>query len=116
LHFAAGPHAGQERFIDFREKAPLASTADMFLGPDGNVVPRLSLDGYKAVAVPGTVMGLDTMLRRYGTMSRAQVMDPAIALAEKGYVLVQGDVDILDHEARRFAPDKNVADTFLDRG
>ncbi|HTH98198.1 MAG TPA: gamma-glutamyltransferase [Stellaceae bacterium] len=116
LHFAAGPHAGQDRFIDFREKAPLAATADMFLDRHGDIVPRLSLDGYKAVAVPGTVMGLDTMLRRYGTMSRAQVMAPAIELAEKGYVLVQGDVDILDLATRRFAQDKNVAGIFLDHG
>src|SRR5450755_3025127 len=50
---------GRKTFIDFREKAPLAATADMYLDANGNVIPRLSSHGHLAVAVPGTVAGLE---------------------------------------------------------
>src|SRR5689334_5612229 len=78
LHLASG----KDTFINFREKAPLAATKTMYLDATGKVVPDLSLRGYQAVAVPGTVLGLDTMLREYGTMPRERVMAPAIRLAE----------------------------------
>lgn len=87
LHLADG----RNLFLNFRERAPLAATADMYLKPDGAVNHHESLYTYKAVGVPGTVMGLDTALKRYGTMKLARVMAPAIHLAEKGYVLEPGD-------------------------
>ena len=89
---------GRKTFIDFRETAPLAATANMYLDAQGNVVPDLSTRGYLAVAVPGTVSGLEYVREKYGTLPRAALIAPAIALAEKGFVLDQGDVDIL-HEA-----------------
>ena len=77
-------HDGRERFIDFREKAPLRATRDMYLDAQGNVVPGRSVRGWLAIGVPGTVMGLDRALGEFGTMQRAQVMAPAIALARDG--------------------------------
>src|SRR5689334_18687728 len=53
---------GRRTFLDFREKAPLAAKADMYLGPDGNVVKGLSTNGHLAVGVPGTVSGLEMAL------------------------------------------------------
>jgi gamma-glutamyltranspeptidase / glutathione hydrolase len=85
-------HDGRERFIDFREKAPLRATRDMYLDAQGNVVPGRSVRGWLAIGVPGTVMGLDRALHEYGTMQRAQVMRPAIGLARDGFVLQQGDL------------------------
>ena len=85
-------HDGRERFIDFREKAPLRATRDMYLDPQGNVVPGRSVRGWLAIGVPGTVMGLNRALTEYGTMQRAQVMAPAIALARNGFVLDPGDL------------------------
>ena len=70
--------------------------------PQGEVVPDLSLKGYLAVGVPGSVLGLDTMLQKYGTMPRAAVMAPAIKLAEEGFVLNQGDADILAAATKAF--------------
>src|SRR3546814_17431472 len=67
----------------------------MYLDDKGKVVPGRSTNGYLAVGVPGTVMGLDTALRQYGTMTRKQVMDPAIRLARDGFVLERGDIDLL---------------------
>jgi len=70
--------------IDYREVAPQASNRDMFLGANGEPDPELSRVSMKAVGVPGTVAGLLYALEKYGTMSREQVMQPAIALAENG--------------------------------
>ncbi|MFO1147162.1 MAG: gamma-glutamyltransferase [Alsobacter sp.] len=107
---------GRQTFINFREKAPLAATETMYLDAKGEVIPKASLEGYLSVGVPGTVLGLDTMLARYGTMSRAQVMAPAIALARDGFELVQGDVDILAAGTKSFATQPNVAAIFLREG
>ena len=83
---------GKNTFINFREKAPLEASKNMYLDPQGKVISGLSTKGYLAVAVPGTVMGLDRALSQYGTMDRSKVMAPAIELAEKGFVLQQGDL------------------------
>ncbi|MEM7172841.1 MAG: gamma-glutamyltransferase [Pseudomonadota bacterium] len=103
-------------FINFREKAPLAARPDMFLDADGNVDSTLSRNSYLAVGVPGTVLGLDTALETYGTLSRQDVMAPAIALARDGYVLTQADADIFAYGAEAFATEPNVAEIFLPGG
>ncbi len=107
---------GRRTFIDFREKAPLAARADMYLGPDGNVVPGLSQRGHLAVAVPGTVAGLELARAKYGTLSRLLLMSPAIRLADEGFVLEQGDVDILAIGTADLQRDAPSAAIFLDRG
>ena len=112
IHFANG----KEIFIDFREKAPGAASENMYLDAKGNIVPRLSLDGYKAVGVPGSVMGFETMLKKYGTMTRAQVMAPAIKLASQGFVLAKGDVDLLSERNADFARQPEVAAVWLNHG
>jgi gamma-glutamyltranspeptidase / glutathione hydrolase len=107
---------GRDSFLDFREKAPLAASETMYLDARGELVPGRSTRGYLAVGVPGSPLGLDTALRRYGTMARAEIMAPAIRLARDGFVLAQGDVDILDTGARAFAEEPNVAAIFLKDG
>jgi len=107
---------GRNLFLNFREKAPLKATPTMFQGPDGRVVPNRSTDSYLGVGVPGTVMGLDTALAKYGTMPLKEVMAPAIKLARDGYVLRQGDVNILDDSTPDFAEHPNVAAIFLNHG
>ena len=112
LHLADG----RDVFLNFREKAPLAATEAMYLDDKGEVIKDLSLRGYLAVAVPGTVLGLDTLLRDYGTLPRDVVMAPAIRLAEEGFILDQGDVDILSRAADSLAAEPNVASIFLKDG
>ena len=112
IHLAGG----KDVVIDFRETAPLAATRDMYLDAAGNPMPDASTKGYKAVGVPGTVLGLDTALKRYGSMTRAQVMAPAIALAEQGYALTGPDIDILATGTKAFAGQANVASIFLKQG
>jgi gamma-glutamyltranspeptidase/glutathione hydrolase len=107
---------GRKTFIDFREKAPLAATADMYLDKDGNVVKGAGTIGHLAVAVPGTVAGLELARLKYGRMKRDTLVAPAIALARNGFVLDQGDVDMLGLATSAFARDPSTAAIFLDRG
>ena len=94
--------SGDAHFVDYREKAPAAATADMYLDAQRNVVPGLSTLGYKAIGVPGTVAGLVYAEKTYGRLTLAKVMAPAIKLASKGYVLS-------DEEARSLTASKNLA-------
>jgi gamma-glutamyltranspeptidase/glutathione hydrolase len=107
---------GKNLFLDFREKAPLAATPDMMQGAAGKVVKGRSTKTYLGVGVPGTVMGFDEALKKYGTMKLRQVIAPAIKLARDGYVLQPGDVRILDTSTDFFRQYPNVAATFLDDG
>ena len=107
---------GVETFLDFREKAPLAASPDMFLGPGGEVVDQLSTRGHLAVGVPGTVAGLEYARKKYGTMSRKALMAPAIELAQRGFVLETGDVEMLEVATEDFKKDSEAAKVFLRNG
>ena len=109
LHLADG----RDTFINFRETAPAAASANMYLDAQGNVVAGASLFGYLAAGVPGTVLGLETALKEYGRLPRAKVMAPAIKLARDGFVLTRGDTDILDQRTERFRADPALAAIFL---
>ena len=78
---------GKTHFLDYREKAPAAASRDMYLDAKGNVVPGMSLVGYKASGVPGSVAGLTYAQKHFGKLTLAQDMVPAIHLATEGYVL-----------------------------
>ena len=80
-------HNGKTHFLDYREKAPAAATRDMYLDPQGNVIPGLSLRGFKASGVPGSVAGLTYAQQHFGNLTLAQNMAPAIRLATEGFVL-----------------------------
>lgn len=73
--------------IDFREKAPLASTSDMFLDEEGNLIRGLNHDGLLAVGVPGTVAGFYLAHEKYGSLPWADLIQPAVTLAEEGFPL-----------------------------
>lgn len=107
---------GKDTFINFREKAPLRATKNMYLDKQGKVIPGLSTNGYLAVGVPGTVKGLEQALSQYGTMTRQRVMAPAINLAAEGFELQQGDIQILNAKTAQFKTQPNVASIFLKNG
>jgi gamma-glutamyltranspeptidase/glutathione hydrolase len=81
---------GETVTIDFREKAPMKASENMFLDENGNFVPEKSQVGHLSVGVPGSVAGLLLALEKYGTMSRREVLEPAIELAEKGFIVNEG--------------------------
>lgn len=117
LHLAHGDDGkAQNLFLDFREKAPAAATPTLFQDDDGHVVDGRSTKTYLGTGVPGTVMGLENARTRYGTMPRKALMAPAIQLARQGFVLKQGDVDILHSRSDEFADEPNVAKIFLKDG
>lgn len=77
---------GETKFIDFREIAPKNATPDMWkLDKDGKVVNNEKAVGGKAIGVPGEVKGMMYALEKYGTMSRKDVIQPSVELAENGY-------------------------------
>ncbi|NNC98707.1 MAG: gamma-glutamyltransferase [Gammaproteobacteria bacterium] len=76
---------GDLHFLDYREKAPLAASRDMYIGEDGSVNPRASLVGIRAAGVPGTVHGFWKAHRKFGTMPWAELIEPAVDLAEQGF-------------------------------
>jgi len=73
--------------LDFREKAPLAASRDMYLDEEGNVIPGSSLVGAGAVGVPGTVAGLYELWHVYGSMPWKELLKPAITLADTGFIV-----------------------------
>jgi gamma-glutamyltranspeptidase/glutathione hydrolase len=94
---------GKTHFIDYREKAPGAATANMYLDTQFNVIEDASTVGYKAIGVPGSVAGMVYAEKTYGKLSLARVMAPAIKLAEEGFALAAED-------ARDFREDNHLAE------
>ncbi len=76
---------GKTDFFDYREVAPGKATRDMYIKPDGKLDEQASVIGYRSIAVPGTVAGLALVLKTHGTMKLAEVMQPAIRLADDGF-------------------------------
>jgi len=107
---------GRKTFIDFREKAPAAATADMYLDKAGNVIKGASTKGHLAVGVPGSVAGLEYAREKYGTRSRGALIAPAIAFAERGFILEDGDIELLATATADFKDDPATAAIFLNKG
>jgi gamma-glutamyltranspeptidase/glutathione hydrolase len=92
---------GEVHFLDYREKAPAKATVNMYQDDKGNVIPGLSILGYKSIAVPGSVAGMVYAQQHWGKLSLKQVMEPAIRLARDGFVL--------DYDAARDFQDSDLA-------
>jgi gamma-glutamyltranspeptidase/glutathione hydrolase len=109
IHFATGPHAGKDTFVDYRERAPQAATVNMYLDAKGNVIPNASITGYKAIGVPGSVAGMVYAERKYGRLTLEKVMAPAIRLASEGFVLTQEEAQSLhDSTLTEFPASKRI--------
>jgi gamma-glutamyltranspeptidase/glutathione hydrolase len=95
----------QDIAIDYRETAPAATTRDIFLGPDGKPDQNKSLNSALGIGVPGTVAGLSLALEKYGSgkFTLAELLKPAIALANNGIKIVDDMADTLDEGRARLA-------------
>jgi len=78
---------GTTEAIDYRERAPLGATRDMYLDANGNVIKGASTDGYKAIGVPGTVAGLMLAHKRHGKLKWRDLVEPARKLADEGFTV-----------------------------
>ena len=99
---------GKTHFIDYRETAPAAATANMYLDAQGNVTDA-SVIGYRAIAVPSSVAGLTYAQSKYGRLPLAQVMAPAIKLAREGYTLSwEDEVDFQEKNLSKFPESSRI--------
>jgi len=100
---------GKTHFIDYREKAPEAATAKMYQNAAGNIIPDLSVIGYKAISVPGSVAGMVYAEKKYGKLSLEKVMAPALRLAREGFPLAWEDAnDFHDPDLAKFPESRRV--------
>ena len=94
---------GRTTFIDFRERAPLGATRDMYVGPDGKAT-RESMIGYRASGVPGTVRGMEYAWQKFGSKKWDELVAPAMNLASTGYALTDAEAASMQGAARGLAP------------
>ena len=106
---------GEVIAIDFREMAPAGASRDMYLGSDGEVDNQLAQYSHLSAGVPGTVMGMLDALETYGTMTRRQVMGPAIRLASKGFIMSPVLAESLESHREQLSADPSSIDYFLGR-
>src|SRR4051812_40273214 len=101
---------GEVHFVDFRETAPARATQTMFQDGQGNVIPNLSVLGYKAVGVPGSVKGLVYAEQHFGKLNVTQVIAPAIRLAREGFPLSWSAAHSMNEEKdlARFADSRRI--------
>lgn len=87
---------GAKGSLDYREKAPLKSSKNMYLDENSNIVKGLSIKGGLSVAVPGTVAGLFEIHEKFGSLPFSQLIQPSIDLAEQGYVISKKQANTLN--------------------
>ncbi|HUF14178.1 MAG TPA: gamma-glutamyltransferase [Longimicrobiales bacterium] len=107
---------GTTASLDFREKAPLAATRDMFLDESGDVDEDQSLWSHRSSGVPGSVMGLFTAHERFGRLAWRDVVAPAIALARDGFVVNERFEEVNEGRAERLARHPGAAAILLPGG
>ena len=105
---------GKTGALDYREKAPLAATKNMYLDSLGNMIPNLSTLGAKAVGVPGTVAGLFAVHEKMGTLPFSELIQPAIDLAHNGVVVTPKQAKRFNRFRKRFKKANNRV-IWLDR-
>jgi gamma-glutamyltranspeptidase/glutathione hydrolase len=98
--------------LDFREKAPGAATQNMYLDAGGNALPDKSLNGYLACGVPGSVAGIFASLK-YARLSLKKLIQPAIDLAEKGFVITASEASSLNESQADFKKYNTVPPVFV---
>jgi gamma-glutamyltranspeptidase / glutathione hydrolase len=99
--------------LDFRERAPLLAHRNMYLDAQGKPMPLASLNGHLAVAVPGTVAGLYAAQQRYGKLPWAQVVAPAIQVAEQGFAVGGRYITFMQARQASFAQNPAAKAIFL---
>ena len=103
---------GEVGSLDYREMAPLGAHKDLYLDENGDVIPKLSTVGGMAVGIPGAVAGILEVHKKMGTLPLKQLMQPAIDLAEKGYVVTEKQAKSFKRYSELFV-EVNGKDTFF---
>lgn len=95
-------HTGESSALDFRESAPSAASRDMYLDKNGDPITDLSLYGQLAAGVPGAVAGMDEAHKKYGSLTWASLLAPAIELASKGFPITAMQAREFNENQARF--------------
>ena len=98
--------------LDFREKAPLAATKDMYLDESGNVIKGLSREGALSVGVPGTVAGLFEVYDRFGSLPLDSLFKPALNLAKNGFPLTNKQAKTFNQNKKIILSNSNDIEIF----
>ena len=106
---------GETGSLDYREMAPLMATKDLYLDEEGNVIPKLSTVGGMAIGIPGAVAGILEVHKKMGSLPLKQLMQPAIDLAEKGYVVTEKQARSFKRYSALFT-EVNGEETFFAQG
>ena len=100
--------------IDYREAAPGKATRDMYLDAQGNPITKKSLDGASASGIPGSVAGM-IATHAYAKLSLAKLIEPAIELAEYGYVITAREANGLNSQKANFLKNSSAPSAFTQR-
>ncbi|MCV9930186.1 gamma-glutamyltransferase [Flavobacterium sp. LS1R49] len=103
---------GEVGSLDYREKAPLAATKDMFLDKNGNVIKGKSTETPLAIGVPGTIAGVFAVHKKFGSLPMATILEPVIALAERGVIVTKKQEQRLENN-RDAIIERNGKNTLL---
>jgi len=107
--------SGEIGSLDYREKAPMAASADMYLDLDGNVIPDKSTIGGLAIGVPGTIAGLAAIHKKFGTLPWKDLVQPAVDLALNGYIITNKQENSINAKINDFI-NINGAETLYAQG
>ncbi|MCP4551757.1 MAG: gamma-glutamyltransferase [Bacteroidetes bacterium] len=107
---------GESGSLDFREKAPLAATYNMYLDEDQNVIPKLSSFGVLSTGVPGSVDGMIELHKKLGSLPFEKLIQPAIDLAENGFALTENEAKKLNDYQKDFLKANDSSTYFFNDG
>jgi len=93
---------GEINSLDFREKAPMKASRDMYLDKDENIIPNSSREGLLSVGVPGSVDGMFRAHERYGYLPWKVLIQPAIDLAQEGFPITQRQAEEFNNLKNEF--------------
>ena len=98
---------GKTGALDFREKAPLTASRDMYLDEEGNVIPNKSSFGVHSVGVPGTIAGIFEVYNKFGSLPFKDLIQPSIDMARNGFSVTKKQANSLNKTRKRFEKANN---------
>ena len=104
---------GATNTLDYREMAPGQASRDMYLDAQGNVIPNLSIQGHLAAGVPGSVDGMVQAHQKYGTLTWAQLVQPAVDLAAQGFAITEKEARGLNSNQANFLKFNDATCAFI---
>ena len=106
--------ANENFSIDYREMAPKLASKDMFLNDDGSVNKKRAREGILSIGVPGTVYGMWEVHKKFGSISWKKLIEPAIQLADEGFIMSPFMVDALNRRYKKLSNYQNFKDIFYE--